>query len=427
MLKGVIGGRTRSNNLHFAPKTARRSPGRIVAVVAVLVLVVVAAGVVKAAATEPPVPTVRSALPARATFPGSPPAPAWPQAGQAAVEVEGLPPIGSSGAAAPVPIASLAKIMTAYVVLEDHPVAPGQAGFSTTVGAAAVTDFDQRAAAAESVVAVNAGETLTEQQLLQGLLVPSANNFAVLLADYDAGSVTAFVTKMQAAARTLGMTHTTYTDPSGLAPTTVSTAGDQLILAARAMSIPVFAQTVALASVDLPVAGRLANFFQTIGSGGYIGIKTGSDSTAGGCLVFANRQTTGGRTYTILGAVLGQDKGDKSTTRLISAVQNAADALVRSIAPAIQVRTVVPAGTVAAVVDDAQGRHVTAVTDTPLTQLGYGGMTVPVTVSLDPVRASVHRDQAVARVSIAGDGSATARTSNAVPPVSFTWRLTHYY
>jgi D-alanyl-D-alanine carboxypeptidase (penicillin-binding protein 5/6) len=427
MLKAVIGGRTRSRNLHFAPGSKRRAPWRLIAVIIVLLVLVLLAGVVKAAAATPPQLTVKQVLPGRTTFPGPAPQPAWPSSGQAAVEVEGLPPIGSSGSGAPLPIASLAKIMTAYVVLQDHPLAPGQSGFTTTVGAAAVTDYEHRAAAAESVVAVSAGETLNEAQLLEGLLVPSGNNFATLLADYDAGTVTAFVAKMQSTARRLGMAHTTYTDPSGLAGTTVSTATDQLVLAERAMAIPVFARTVALTSVTLPVAGQLSNFLKPVGTGGYVGIKTGSDSTAGGCLVFANQQTTGGHTYTILGAVLGQDKGDESTTRLIRAVQQAADTLVHSIVAAVRVQTVVPAGTVTAVVQNAEGRRVPVTTTAALSRLGYGGMAVPLSVSFEPVGRSLHGSQTVAHVSVVGGDTTAASASTSMPEVSFTWKLTHDY
>ena len=118
----------------------------------------------------------------------------------------------------------------------------------------------QDAAEDQSVVAVRAGEQLTERQLLEALLIPSGNNIARMLAARVAGSETRFVAEMNAEARALGMGHTTYTDPSGFDPSTVSTAADQLRVFRRAMRFPVFRQIVSMASVTLPVAGTLTNF-----------------------------------------------------------------------------------------------------------------------------------------------------------------------
>lgn len=422
----MIGGRTtRDRNLHFAPRHQRRFPVKLVAAAVVVVVLLVVAGVVKAAASSPPALTVTRTLPARAVLDGAAPKPVWPADGEAAVEVEGLPPIGSSGPGTPVAVASLAKIMTAYVVLQDAPLKPGAPGFTVTIGPAEVSDYRTRLAAAQSIVPVSAGETVSELQLLQGLLVASGNNFAAILARHDAGSETAFVAKMQAAARSLGMSHTTYTDPSGLDPATTSTATDQLILAARAMADPVFASIVALPSITLPVAGTLANYNHEVGRNGYVGIKTGSDSAAGGCLVFANRQTVAGHPYTILGAVIGQDPGHQSTTVLIGAAVKAADALVASITGSIGVKTVVPTGTAVATVKNAEGKRVPVSTDGSLTVLGYGGMAVPLTVAINPVGRKLQSGQVVANVSVPGGSAVTARAGSTMPAVSFGWKLLH--
>lgn len=71
---------------------------------------------------------------------------------------------------------------------------------------------------------------------------------------------------MNAAARSLGMTRTRYTDPSGFNDTTVSTAADQMRIVARAMRLPVFASVVAAPSVWLPVAGTVRNTDRLLGS-----------------------------------------------------------------------------------------------------------------------------------------------------------------
>jgi D-alanyl-D-alanine carboxypeptidase (penicillin-binding protein 5/6) len=251
---------------------------------------------------------------------------AWPREGEAAVAVEGLGRLGASGGKEPVPIASLAKVMTAYLVLRDHPLEPGQEGFAIRISPADVEDLHRREALNQSVVEVEAGEVLSERQALEALLLPSANNVASLLAVHEAGSVEAFVAEMNEAAAELGMGKTHYTDPSGFEDTTVSTAVDQLKIGRAAMADPTFAQIVAMPSALLPVVGEVANYNQLVGHEGFVGIKTGSDDAAGGCLLFAKRIDVGGRTRTVLGAVLGQRQGDLIQAALVTAKDLAASA-----------------------------------------------------------------------------------------------------
>src|SRR5207244_4989309 len=155
-----------------------------------------------------------------------------------------------------------------------------------TLTDADVADTDRRAGQDESVVPVAAGEQLTELQALQALLLPSANNIAAVLARWDAGSTGQFVARMNATARSLGMTDTHYTDPSGYDDATVSTAADQVRIVDRAMRLPVFASIVATPSVTLPVAGTVHNTNRLLGYDGFVGVKTGSDDAAGGCFAF---------------------------------------------------------------------------------------------------------------------------------------------
>ena len=217
----------------------------------------------------------------------------------------------------PAPIASLAKVMTAYLTLERYPLSGAQDGFTITVTAAQAQAEAQDAAQDQSDVAVQAGEQLTERQLLEALLIPSGNNIAQMLAAQVAGSETRFIAEMNAEARALGMDHTIYTDPSGFDPSTVSTAADQLRVFQRAMRFPVFRQIVSMASVTLPVAGTLTNYDPLIAEG-YAG-KTGSDSAAGGCLAFFTHVTVGGRQLTAVGVVMGQGQGSDTSALLAAA------------------------------------------------------------------------------------------------------------
>jgi D-alanyl-D-alanine carboxypeptidase (penicillin-binding protein 5/6) len=249
----------------------------------------------------------------------------WPADGQAAIQI-GDSPIQAGPNQHPAPIASVAKVMTAYLVLRDHPLAIGQDGPTITLTDADVGDTVRRAGRDESIVSIAVGEVLTERQALVALLLPSANNIAAVLARWDAGSTERFVARMNAAARSLGMRHTRYTDPSGYDDATVSTAADQLRIVDRAMRLPVFASIVAMPSATLPVAGTVENTNTLLGRGGFVGVKTGSDHAAGGCFAFRAIRLVRGRWTTITGVVLGQPGHDR-----IEAGLGAAAAMVASI------------------------------------------------------------------------------------------------
>jgi D-alanyl-D-alanine carboxypeptidase (penicillin-binding protein 5/6) len=258
------------------------------------------------------------------------PSAVWPADGQAAVQV-GESQVQAGPNQHPAPIASVAKVMTAYLVLRDHPLGPGENGPIITLTDADVADTERRRGQQESVVSVAAGEQLTERQALGALLLPSANNIAAALARWDAGSVDGFVARMNAAAQSLGMTHTHYTDPSGCDDATVSTAADQVLLVDRAMRLPVFASIVATSSVTLPVAGTVHNTDTLLGHNGFVGVKTGSTDAAGGCFAFRAIRWIDGTRTTITGVVLGQPGHD-----LVAAGLGAADAIVGRIASPVR-------------------------------------------------------------------------------------------
>jgi D-alanyl-D-alanine carboxypeptidase (penicillin-binding protein 5/6) len=374
-----------------------------------------------ATAGTPPL-VIQRTLAAYVRLPGSSPVLAWPREGQAAVEVEGVGSVGTSGELTPVPIASVAKVMTAYLTLREHPLAAREEGFTMTITSADVEEAEQRAALGQSTLMVRIGERITERQALEALLLPSANNIAELLAAHDAGGLAAFVASMNSTARKLGMVSTTYTDPSGFNDETVSTAADQLKLAQVTMSEPAFAAIVDEPSAELPVVGRVANYDGLVGRDGYVGVKTGSDRAAGGCLVFAKQVTIGGRQLTVLGVVLGQREGS-----LIDAALTSAQRLGDSAAAALRVETVLPAGTSVLTASTADGRQTTVATAGALREIGWGGLTLPVQVVVRPAVARPRAGERMATVVVRGASAVTtgavARRSLGGP--SLGWRLRH--
>jgi serine-type D-Ala-D-Ala carboxypeptidase (penicillin-binding protein 5/6) len=278
------------------------------ALVAVLVALVATAGVAAAQRINQPLSatTLHAGLASSSEVVGGPPALPWPSTGEAAVAVPTIGYSSQSGYEEPVPIASLTKLTTAVVVLHDHPIAPGTDGPPITVTAADAAEYGAELHQDESTVAIQAGEVLTERQMLEALLVVSANDIAYSLALWDAGTESVFVGKMNALAEWLGATSSHFVDASGFDPDSRSTAADCLRIAADGMRDPTFAAVVAMSTVTLPLIGTVHNVVHEVGSDGVVGIKSGYTSQAGGCYVLAGVRTIEGRPMTVLVAVLGQ-------------------------------------------------------------------------------------------------------------------------
>src|SRR5262249_50647409 len=105
-----------------------------------------------------------------------------------------------------------------------------------------------------------------------------------------------------------GMPHSRYTDPSGYDDATVSPAAAQLRIVDRAMRLPVFASIVATPSATLPVAGTVHNTNRLLGHNGFVGVKTGSNTAAGGCLAFPAIRRIHGKPPPLPGGALGHPR-----------------------------------------------------------------------------------------------------------------------
>jgi serine-type D-Ala-D-Ala carboxypeptidase (penicillin-binding protein 5/6) len=317
-------------------------------------------------------PTKPSLMLKKLTAAGPTPSLPWPTSGQAEVDVVGLGVLGHSGPSHALPIASVAKVMTAYTVLRDHPLSAGRSGPTLTVSAAEAAAYPAQKAALDSLVTVSAGEKLTEREALKGLLIASGDNMAEILARWDAGSVPAFVRKMNQNAGRLGMTSTHYVDPHGLSPSTVSTAADLIKLAPAAMAEPTLAELAGTSSASMPLNPQLTNYNTLLGLHGVYGIKTGSTTAAGGCLLFAAHRTVSGHPATIYGAVLGIS-GSRGS--ILSNARDASDALVVGAGDSLHRITLIHAGQPVVTLVDKSGARVQFTVAENLTVSGWSGQT----------------------------------------------------
>ena len=357
-------------------------------------------------------------------LPGVTPSFAWPSSGEAAATVVGVGTVGQVRGSQSVPVAGLAELLAAYVILSDHRLAPGDDGPAIPVTANALAAYQAGLARQESEVPVAVGESLTELQALEGLLVDSGADMATVLAEWDAGSVTAFVAKMNAAASRLGLASTHITDPSGVDPATTSTAEDLIRLGEASLSIPVLRQIVSLAQASVPMTAVVYNPNFDLGQDGIIGIKTGSDSSAQGCYLFAAQQDIGGKDVTVVGAVLGQPGGALGPN---TAAVDAGDALVRSVFVALHSFTIFAPGQKVAEVDAAWGSMAPVTVAQPVDVIGWPGLVAALEVRHRPLDGPLPSGATVGMLR-AGVGRISAqvdlRTASALSGPGVWWRLT---
>lgn len=308
----------------------------------------------------------------------------WPSMGSAALVIPALG-VQRTYHSEVLPIASLTKMMTAYVTLEKLPLNPGETGPCVIINAGDVANYVTITAQGQSSAAVALGERLCEDQLLSGLLVHSAGNFGTILANLVWGGTANFVAHMNADAQLLGLRSTHYADVTGIGSGSVSTALDQGELAATIMKFAEVRAIVDQPTVTLPVAGTLNSFTPFVGLDNVVGVKSGRTDAAGGCDVMAMNFSFRGQSELAYAVVLGARGGD-----LLGPAGNEALALEHSVLDS-QHSTEIPAGTVVGTIgwDNERVNVVTElhVTLDYLTALNGANVQVSVVPQSGPIQA----------------------------------------
>ena len=235
----------------------------------------------------------------------------WPRHGSAAIAIPELCVAAASPNQPIVPIASLTKMMTVWVVLHQLPLTYSQRGPCRTVSAHDVALYNYDVDSGQSNARIVLNEHICEGTLLRGLLVHSAGDYSELLQSMLGWSQSTFVRVMNRDARSLGLTKTRYVDLTGIAPGDRSTATDQASLAVDLMiNEPIVDSIVQLTHVVLPFAGDVISYTPLVGTNGVVGVKSGFTDPAGGCDVMAVRVNIGKVTFLTYAVVLGQNGGD---------------------------------------------------------------------------------------------------------------------
>lgn len=400
--------------LAVRPRRSPLRPGVLVPiglVVAVLIAYGVTMGVWPLTAVAPSV---------TATAVTAPVAPAasltWPKAGSAAVAVEGL---GTTLASADtqVTMASITKVVTALVVLDRMPLQAGQSGpeFRFTYGDRA--EYWQFLRRNESALDVPAGGTLTQYQLLEGMLLGSAGNYATRLAYNLWPGPRSFSSAASDWLAAHGVTGISITDPTGIDPGNTARPAALIRLAEVAMDDPVIAEIVAKKSVTLPGAGEVKNTNTLIGDAGVVGLKTG---TLDGYNLLVSKDVQVGGTTVQIDAVTLHQPSEKVRT-------SATRALLAQVEKQLAAAPVLPAGTTVGTVRTDWGESVKVVTTADAAVALWNGARATATTTL---KLGDHRAKGDVVGSLTAKGPVDAATVDVslagdVDGPDLWWRLTH--
>lgn len=344
---------------------------------------------------------------------------AWPGE-QAAVGLVNSATLETHGDIKPAPTASTAKIITALMILKAKPLNIGQGGPTYTITPNDVELYKTYLAKDGSLLPVQAGEQINEYQMLQGLLLPSANNMADTLAIWAYGSLEAYAAAANQFLAQNGLTGTRVgSDASGLAASTTSTAKDLVKLGTMAMQNPVLAQIVGQPKADgFPVVNSIKNVNDLIGMNGIIGIKTGNSDEAGGVFVSASQITVNGKPQVIVTAVMG-------APTLFASMKDSL-ALIKSAQANFKPVKVVEANQVITSYKVPWGGSIKVIAAQALSTNAWQGSPVETTIKLHQTDRTPVAYETVGQLSAAGQSINLQLADNPSKP-SILWRLTHAF
>ncbi|MBN9176630.1 MAG: D-alanyl-D-alanine carboxypeptidase [Microbacterium sp.] len=348
---------------------------------------------------------------------GAPTAIVWPAQGAAAVGVAGIDATPASTGDA-VPMASITKLVTALMVLDQMPLAVGESGPSFAFGESDQETYYDYLAEDESALDAPVDGSLSQYQMLQGMLIGSAGNYTDRLASTIWPTDTVFAKAARAWLDRKNLPGITVVEPTGIDPANTADPASLITLARLALANPVIAEIVRTPVVDLPGAGQVVNTNDLLADPAIVGLKTGSLTDLYNLLA-AKVQPVGDATLRVYAVALAQPDDaarDSETARLLSDV--AAEA---------SVPTVLPTGTIVGTVTTAWGATSQVVTTSDLSLLLWNTQAAPVAsdLSLGDARAADAEVGTVSTKGPLGAASTGARLTADIPDPDPWWRLTH--
>jgi D-alanyl-D-alanine carboxypeptidase (penicillin-binding protein 5/6) len=349
--------------------------------------------------------------------PAQPAVPSYGASGIGMVGTDGLLAVGGSDEA--LPIASVSKIITALVVLDVKPIEAGAEGETLNFTSADVTIYNNYLAQNGSVKPVAAGDSLSQRDVMELMLIGSANNYARSLVNWAFGSEQEYVAAATQWLSEHGMTSTSISDATGMSPLNTSVPADLVTLGELAIADPLLAEIVSQKSVTVGDIGTFSNTNKLLGIDGIDGIKTGTLDEAGACLLFSADVQVGDQTVTLVGVVLGGPDH--------SAVNSAVRSLLESVVGGFHEVTLATAGQSFASYSTAWGDTTDVVAAQDRSMVVWSDTPITATVTTDDI-AVVESGTGVGSVSfVAGTQQVDVPlvTTESIEDPGAGWRLAH--
>jgi D-alanyl-D-alanine carboxypeptidase (penicillin-binding protein 5/6) len=321
---------------------------------------------------------------------------AWPTYGQAAIGLNSLGVLATNGTQQSVPMASTAKLITAIAVLSKKPLILGQKGPTITLNLADVQIYDKYLGEGGSVAAVVSGEQISEYQMLQAMLLPSADNMADSLAIWAFGSISNYNDYANTYLKTLGLNDTKVgVDASGYDPSSTTSASDLVRLGEAANQNPVIGEIVSQSNAsNIPVVGTIHNINVLIGYENIDGIKTGNTDQAGGVFVSSSTIIVNKQPVKVFTSIMGAPslwEALHSSAALVSSAQSnfAAPATIGKISSGSVVgRYIIP----------WSNQQINAVASKSVNVEAWKGTKVTALFTLNPITLSTTRSDIVGNI-----------------------------
>lgn len=353
------------------------------------------------------------------TIPADTPALDWPSYGQSALYAEGYGPLDTNGDQATIPIASITKIVTALTILRSKPINDISNSPSITFNQDDV-DIYNRYLSQDGVVApVTPGNTISQYDMLQIMLVASANNYAETMAIWAFGSVDAYLVAANDYLASQDLSNTAVQDPAGFSTGSKSTAADLARLGQIALDNSIVADIVAEPSVTVPGYGTFYTTNILVANGTAIGVKTGNTDEAGQCLLFAQRSQVDGANIVITGAILGGESK--------SQVAGDASALLQSGFAGFETRQYAKKDQVFAVYESPWGSTSQLISKAGADTVVWTGDESTTSVTAPPIDAGQATVSSAKATNKNGEHVASTALSldKPIEEPSLLWRLTH--
>ena len=312
----------------------------------------------------------------------------------------------------------MTKVITALTIMKQSPYKVGEPGKTYTITADDEALYRMYVAKNGSVAPIKAGQTITQYQAMQALLLASANNLADSLVIWNFGSMDAYLVAANDLVQSYGLTNTTVSDASGFSPQTTSTPSNMVVLGQKVLSDPVIASIVSQQEANIPGVGIVRNTNKLLTDKSVIGIKTGTTDEAGNCLLFAaTHNVDETHSVTIIGVIMGQTSSPN--------VFRDSRALLDAAATHFAAVTVVPSGTVVGSVTSPWGQKTNLVTQQDLTVYAWKGKALQTSIKLSQVSTPLKAGQQIGSVELAQENTTQVAvvSQDSITAPSSMWRL----